>query len=51
MRTEKYSEKSIKEVVSEMSRIVLLSEHNSLIQEWQLYANEDVTRAIYRGGV
>ena len=47
MRTEKSSEKSIKEVASEMSRIVLLSEHDRLMQEWQLYANEDVTRESY----
>ena len=44
MKTEKSSEKSIKEVASGISRIVPLSEHDNLMQEWQLYANEDVTR-------
>ena len=40
LRTEKSSEKSIKEVLSEMSRIVPLSEHDNLMQEWQLYADK-----------
>ena len=32
---------------SELSRIVPLSEHDNLMQELQLYANEDVTRILY----
>ena len=47
LRTEKSSEKSIIEVACEMSNIVPLSEHDNLLQEWQLYANEVVTRESY----
>ena len=41
------SEYFIIEVAYEMSSIVPLSEHDSLLQKWQLYANEVVTRESY----
>lgn len=47
MRTEDSSGKSIKEVAKEMLSIVPLSEHDQLIKEWQLYANEDVPKESY----